>query len=203
MQTASRRQFLTTTVLGAASSLGKAVESPQERIRIAQIGTGHSHAAGKLAAIKKHANLFDVVGLATAEPANGEVYEGVPRLSEKDILEDKTILAVVVETAMDQACSTAKRAIEAGKHIHLDKPGALKHAEFSAMRMDAAKRGLTVQMGYMLRYNPAFTLLFRAVKEGWLGEITEVDAMIGSWLACLDMGCLSWVATWSMQLSRC
>jgi predicted dehydrogenase len=34
-------------------------------------------------------------------------------------------------------------------------------------------------MGYMLRYNPAFTFLFRAVKEGWLGEITEVHGHMG------------------------
>ncbi len=31
----------------------------------------------------------------------------------------------------------------------------------------------------MLRYNPAFELLFRAVREGWLGEITEIDAAMG------------------------
>jgi predicted dehydrogenase len=31
----------------------------------------------------------------------------------------------------------------------------------------------------MLRYNPAFELLFQAVKEGWLGEITEIDAAMG------------------------
>jgi predicted dehydrogenase len=47
------------------------------------------------------------------------------------------------------------------------------------MREEAAGRGLTVQMGYMLRYNPAFTLLFQAVREGWLGEITEIDAAMG------------------------
>jgi predicted dehydrogenase len=73
----------------------------------------------------------------------------------------------------------ARRCIEAGKHVHLDKPGALKHDEFKSMRLEAEKRGLTVQMGYMLRYNPAFELLFQAVREGWLGEITEIDAAMG------------------------
>jgi predicted dehydrogenase len=63
--------------------------------------------------------------------------------------------------------------------VHLDKPGALKHDDFKSMRLEAEKRGLTVQMGYMLRYNPAFELLFQAVREGWLGEITEIDAAMG------------------------
>ena len=80
---------------------------------------------------------------------------------------------------MEESCATALRCIQAGKHVHLDKPGALKHAEFKAMRLEAEKRGLTVQMGYMLRYNPAFELLFQAVREGWLGEITEIDAAMG------------------------
>jgi predicted dehydrogenase len=50
------------------------------------------------------------------------------------------------------------------------------------MRNAAAERGLTVQMGYMLRYNPAFQLLFRAAREGWLGDITEIDASMGKLL---------------------
>jgi predicted dehydrogenase len=47
------------------------------------------------------------------------------------------------------------------------------------MRLAAEQKGLTVQMGYMLRYNPAFELLFQAVRDGWLGEITEIDAAMG------------------------
>lgn len=47
------------------------------------------------------------------------------------------------------------------------------------MREEAERRGLTVQIGYMLRYNPAFELLSRAAREGWFGEITEIDASMG------------------------
>ncbi len=34
-------------------------------------------------------------------------------------------------------------------------------------------------MGYMLRYNPAFEFMFNAAREGWFGEIMEIDAMMG------------------------
>ena len=34
-------------------------------------------------------------------------------------------------------------------------------------------------MGYMFRYNPAFELCFRAVREGWLGKIFAVEAVMG------------------------
>jgi len=120
-------------------------------------------------------DVWEVVGVVAKEKG----YEGVPMLTEEGLLGTPDLKAVAVETRMEDSCATALRCIEAGKHVHLDKPGALKHAEFKAMRLEAEKRGLTVQMGYMLRYNPAFVLLFQAVREGWLGEITEIDAAMG------------------------
>ena len=104
---------------------------------------------------------------------------GLKYLTEAEILADPTIRVVVIETTLEDSARAALAALKAGKHIHLDKPGAEKHADFVALRRYAAEKGLTVQMGYMLRYNPAIQLLIRAVKEGWLGEVMEVDASMG------------------------
>ena len=71
------------------------------------------------------------------------------------------------------------RCLLAGKHIHLDKPAGQSLAPCKALHEEATKRGLTIQMGYMLRYNPGFQFLFDVLKKGWLGEITEVSAMMG------------------------
>lgn len=163
-----RRSFLLAcgSTAFAASSLS--------RLRIGQIGTEHAHAAGKMAAMRSLTDLWEVVGVAAEKG-----YEGVPLLTEEQLLASPDLKAVAVETRVEDSCATAMRCIQAGKHVHLDKPGALKHDEFKAMRLEAEKRGLTVQMGYMLRYNPAFELLFQAVREGWLGEITEIDAAMG------------------------
>lgn len=144
------------------------------RLRIGQIGTEHAHAAGKMAAMRALTDLWEVVGVAAEKG-----YEGVPLMTEAQLLGTPDLKAVAVETRVEASCATALRCIEAGKHVHLDKPGALGHDEFKTMRLEAEKRGLTVQMGYMLRYNPAFELLFQAVREGWLGEITEIDAAMG------------------------
>jgi predicted dehydrogenase len=84
-----------------------------------------------------------------------------------------------VETGIDQLVPTALRCLKAGKHIHLDKPAGQKLAPCRAIHREAEKRNLTIQMGYMLRYNPAFTFLFKAVREGWLGEITEAHGHMG------------------------
>jgi len=103
----------------------------------------------------------------------------VKSMTVEELFAVRDLKAVAVETTIEASCEMARRCIEAGKHVHLDKPGALQHAEFKAMRLAAEQKGLTVQMGYMLRYNPAFELLFQAVRDGWLGEITEIDAAMG------------------------
>jgi predicted dehydrogenase len=170
-----RRQFMGALLAGAATPL--LAESP--RLRIGQIGTGHAHASGKMEAVRSLADLYEVVGVSGAERAQGAAYAGIPRMSEEELLGQNGLTAVLVETAIGESCAAALRAVRAGKHVHLDKPGALEHGEFAAMRREAETRGLTVQMGYMLRYNPAFQLLFQAHREGWLGEILEIDAMMG------------------------
>jgi predicted dehydrogenase len=179
----NRREFLVATVAAGAAMPARALAEPSATaspLRIGQIGTGHAHASGKMAALRSLPTVWEVVGVvASAEAAASEPYRGVPVLSEEELLGRDDVKAVAVETRMEDSCATAVRFLRAGKHIHLDKPGALRHAEYKAMRLDAERRRLTVQMGYMLRYNPAFELLGRAVREGWLGEVTEIDASIG------------------------
>lgn len=172
----NRRHFIATTAALAASSL----QASSQRLKIGQIGTQHAHAGGKMQSIRGLGDIWEVAGIV--EPsglAKSEVYAGLTRLTEAKLLAMPDVKAVAVETAIEDSCATAMRCIQAGKHIHLDKPGSLDHTTFKDMRLEAEKRGLTVQMGYMLRYNPAFELLFKAVREGWLGEITEIDAAMG------------------------
>ena len=164
----NRRAFLFASASTAAFAASPA------RLRIGQIGTEHAHAAGKMEAMRSLTDLWEVVSVTGP---NG--YDGVKSMSVEELLAVPDLSAVAVETTIEASCAMARRCIDAGKHIHLDKPGALDHAEFKAMRLEAEKRTLTVQMGYMLRYNPAFELLFRAVNDGWLGQITEIDAAMG------------------------
>ena len=183
----TRRTFLSTTALAlGAASLSHAAES--ERLRIGQIGTTHSHAAGKMQSVRSLPEIYEVAGIAEpdekrrAGAAKNTAFEGLTWKSEDELLSDTSVKAIVVERNLDEAAETALRAIRAGKHVHLDKPGAATHSLFKSMREEAERKGVTVQMGYMLRYNPAFELLFRAHREGWLGEIMEIDASMGKLL---------------------
>ncbi len=180
----NRRSFLAAMAMASlAPSL--ATPAPSNRIRIGQIGTSHAHASGKMQAIRSLPNLYEVVGIAEPiqnrqhTPQNQPPYDDLRWMTEDALLSDKSIEALVIETTLQDSPRAARAAIHAGKHLHLDKPGAASHAEFTALRLEAQQRSLTLQMGYMLRYNPAFQLLFRAHREGWLGQITEIDASMG------------------------
>jgi predicted dehydrogenase len=179
-----RRRLLTLSLLSGASPLLGSADAGK-KIRIGQIGTGHAHAGGKMSALRSLSDLFEVVGLVEPDPERRKsaeksaIYAGLSILTEEELLSMPNLAAVAVETDIAQSAATALRCLRAGKHVHLDKPGALDHDSFKKMRTEAQERGLTVQMGYMLRYNPAFEFLFRAVREGWLGEITEIDAAMG------------------------
>lgn len=172
----TRRTLLLAAPAFACSRVALAED---KRVRIGQIGTEHAHAAGKMEAIRRLSDLYEVVGLASKAAPEGVTYKDLPVMTEDALLAAPGLKAVTIETPIEDACATAFKAIRAGKHIHLDKPGSLNHEEFKTMRMEAAKRGLVVQMGYMLRYNPAFELMFQAAREGWLGDITEIDGMMG------------------------
>jgi predicted dehydrogenase len=63
-------------------------------------------------------------------------------------------------------------------HMHLDKPGGETLAPFKRLIDGCRERSLAVQLGYMYRTNPAINFCFRGVREGWLGEIFQVDAVM-------------------------
>ena len=178
----NRRNFLCTTTSGAASlavphSLKAKEDKP--KIKIGQIGTGHPHAAGKMAAIRKLPELFEVVGVVETDPKlrkqaeTNKTYANLKWLTEDQLLNHDGLTAVAVETEVANLVSTASRCIQANKHVHLDKPGGAEHDEYRSTRMLAERKSRIVQMGYMFRYNAGFELVYHAAKNGWLGELFE------------------------------
>ncbi|PQO31104.1 gfo/Idh/MocA family oxidoreductase [Blastopirellula marina] len=184
----TRRQFTTTTAAAVASLAANVHAAPAaagSKIKIGQIGTSHAHASGKMEAMRSLSDTYEVVGLADVDielakkGVQRKPYEGLPVMSIEQLLSTPGLQAVAVETEVRQLVPTAKQCIEAGMHIHLDKPAGESLSEFRELCAAADVKKRTIQMGYMLRYNPAFELLFQAAREGWLGEIYEIDSMMG------------------------
>lgn len=150
------------------------------KIKIGQIGIGHNHGEGKMSAVRKFPELFEVVGYSEKNTdwinkrAGFECYKDLPRLSAEEIIEKCD--AVIVESDVWNLTKYAKMCVDAGKHIHMDKPASGTLEQFREV-LDTAKAGnLVVQMGYMYRYNPAIKMCIDDFKAGKLGEIYSINA---------------------------
>lgn len=156
------------------------------RIKIGQIGIGHEHASGKMEAMRRLDQVFEVVGVVEEPGAvwshrDDRVYAGLPWLSEAELLATPGLQAVAVETNMPDMVATAMRCAERGLHLHLDKPGGESLAPFAELIEACRQRGLAVQLAYMYRGNPAIKFCQRALRQGWLGDIFEVHTVMSRW----------------------
>lgn len=149
-------------------------------IKIGQIGIGHNHGAAKMAAVRKFPDLFEVVGYAEEDEEwirkRGEYgcYKDLRRLSEDEIIDKSD--AVLIETDVWNLTQTAQKCVNAGKHIHMDKPANGSYEDYKKVIDTARDKNLCVQLGYMYRYNPAVKKCIEAVKSGQLGEIYSINA---------------------------
>ena len=194
MNPLDRRHLLTTAVgAGAAFAAGRwleptatAADEPTQRIKVGQIGVGHEHASGKMGTLRKLKDHYEVVGIVEPNPAlrkrreKHSVYRGLKWMTEEELFNTKGLQAVAVEVDSDDdhLMDIAGRCIDAGMHIHLDKPGGESFGKFKKVLDEAGRRKLTVQLGYMYRNNPAVQLCRKAVREGWLGQVFEIDCVM-------------------------
>ena len=153
------------------------------KLRAALIGIGHDHAWGKVQALRRSADM-ELVGAFEPDASEWgrqqaqDRFTDVAAMSEIDVLHDETIRVVFIETLPRHNLRWARRALEHGKHIHIDKAPSPSLADLRAVLDLAATRNLHVQMGYQFRYNPAITLALRAMREGWLGNVNRINVDI-------------------------
>lgn len=182
-----RRHFLQQLAVAAAAwpaiaALGQQSAKPKPRIRIGQIGVAHAHAT-KLE-VYRQSSEYEVVGIVEPDAALREkarlqpAFKDLPWMTREELLSVPGLQAVLVETAVKDLLDNAEACIDAGKHIHLDKPAGESLPQFQRILEKAAQKKLVIQMGYMFRYNPGVVLLRELLAQGWLGDIFEVHAVM-------------------------
>jgi predicted dehydrogenase len=91
-----------------------------------------------------------------------------------DVLSDGSLEAVVVATPVPTHHAVARRALEAGKHVFVEKPLAWTVAEAHELEALATKHGLTVMVGHLLRFHPGVVKLRELIESGELGDVLYV-----------------------------
>ncbi len=89
-------------------------------------------------------------------------------------LEDPGVDGVVIATPAASHFSLAKQALEAGKHVFVEKPLATKVVEVDELSRCAAKRNLIVMTGHTFVYNSAVRYVKTLIDSGELGEVRYI-----------------------------
>jgi predicted dehydrogenase len=130
---------------------------------IVGVGAWGKNVARELAAVSQ---------LAGYASAGVKRLQSLPRLSIDEILGDPAIKAVAVVTPIALLSQFARRALEADKHVFVEKPVARAAAEARALAETAQARGLALAAGYQFLYHPVYKELQRRLAGESVRRVT-------------------------------
>jgi predicted dehydrogenase len=182
MYSKSRRKFLTDASMGiaAATLLSQSrsfAASASERVRVGVIGCGpqgNSH-VGSLMTLKD-AQVVYICDVDPARVANGVQTSGGVAKAVTDfrkILDDPTIDAVSIATPDHWHAPVALLAMEAGKHVYVEKPCCHNIREGQLLREAVKKTGKVFAHGTQARANLAMQQAIALLRDGVIGDVMQ------------------------------
>jgi len=133
-------------------------------LKIGIVGVGHF---GKFHVKSNQEGKFNLVGFydINKETSNRieKEFKARPFASYDDLLKEADVVDVVVPTISH--FEVAARAIEAGKHVFIEKPVTTTLDEALQLKELAGKRKVKIQVGHIERFNPAFTAVKDFIKN--------------------------------------
>jgi predicted dehydrogenase len=89
----------------------------------------------------------------------------------EDLLADDSLDAVVIATPVPTHYELAKQALEAGKHVFVEKPPAMRAGEMDELVRLADAGDRVLMPGHLLLYHPGVLKLKELVDSGELGDV--------------------------------
>ena len=141
--------------------------------RVAVIGCGRwgKNLIRNFASLGVLAAVCDIDDAAAAQFATD--FE-VPEMDTSRLFADDEITAVAIAAPPIQHYPLASAALEAGKHVFVEKPLALNIEDGVNLCAQADSSGRTLMIGHLLQYHPAFLRLKRMVDEGDVGRVQYI-----------------------------
>lgn len=119
-----------------------------------------------------------LVGVANADTAQVQRIVGVGGTKGytdyRRLLDDRAIDAVIVCTPDQSHLEPALAALDAGKHLLVEKPLATDVVEAEAIVAAADRTHRLLMVGHLLRFDPRYAQAFHLIRRGEIGEITHV-----------------------------
>jgi predicted dehydrogenase len=96
-----------------------------------------------------------------------------------DVFQDPEVDIVLVSAANSSLATLTKLALESGKHVLVEKPGAVNSKQLSEIESTIAGSKALIRFGYNHRFHPAFRKAYELVREADLGDLMFIRARYG------------------------
>ena len=153
-----------------------------KKLRIGAIGVGrlgYQHAENVAYRIA-NAELTAVcdIDIKRAEEAAGKLGAEEFYSDYREMLEKADIDAVLITNTSSEHCACIKAACAAKKHIYCEKPTGLTIDELDEIdKAVASNEGMTVQVGFMRRFDRSYQDAKRRVDNGEIGRIIKIRSI--------------------------
>ena len=101
---------------------------------------------------------------------------GVVALSYEEVIMDHSYQGVVLAVPAPLHAEMAIRALEAGKHVFVEKPLAMNKLQAEEMISAASENDRSLMVGHLLQYHPVFDRLATLLASGDLGRIKHIKS---------------------------
>jgi predicted dehydrogenase len=188
---ASRRQFIKTTAMAAASApfLSSFVTKsfaaePDRKLGFALVGLG-GLSTGQLAPALQQTKFCRLAAIVTGTPAKAERWKTRYNIPDKNIYNYETmekmadnpdVDVVYVVTPNGLHAEHTIKGLKAGKHVFCEKPMEVSVEKCEQMISEAKKAGRMLGVGYRCQYDPNHIECRRLAMEKVFGELKMIEA---------------------------
>ena len=187
----SRRTFMSTAAAAAGITIvprhvlgGTGIQAPSDTVNVAVVGYSHGMGTSNLMNVAKSDNIVALCDCDTSEAAKAAMatrgtLEKFPKAvlykDWRQMLEkQKDIQAVVVATPDHNHAVIAMAAMQAGKHVYVQKPLTRTVSEARALTEAARKYNVVTQMGNQGHSEEGLRLMQEWLAAGAIGAVREV-----------------------------
>ena len=147
------------------------------KLRVGIVGCGYQ--GGRLVEAMKLVDRLEFtactdINLQAAVELAGKVEKGKVYTSLDELLDRENVDIIMVATSHDALAPVSLKAIQAGKHVLVEKPCGMNDAEMEQLEQAAVRTGICYLAGYSFRYIPSWYRVYELIQEGVVGEIQAV-----------------------------
>lgn len=205
-----RREFLEkgSWILGGMAFADKLSFAPSPALKTAIIGCG-DRGLGIMEMMQEFPDYFNVTTacdlldfrLDQVKKSKGGSAVNTVR-DYRQVIDDRSIDAVVIATSLNAHFQIAAAALQAGKHIYLEKTMTWSIDEATKLvKLSKQYPKSTLLVGHQYRYTPLYFKVKDMIQSDYLGDVTQIDCRWdrnGSWRRTVPAGYSDEQVNWRM-----